>query len=145
VVLEGQVQGGRSKLDVSLSSIAPRVVPDLRPAADAAATARLDRPPAAFGLAADVAPASLVQEGLVTQGFMEVAGPAPVAALDGSSQTSRQAPERVLKPWGIPMLPDEESAEAAEESASEGPGIARDPADADVEPPAQAPDAGAAA
>lgn len=81
----------------------------------------------------------------MTQGFMEVAGPAPVAAMDGSSLNSRQAPERVLKPWGIPMLPEEESAEAAEKSASEGPGIARDPAGEHDEPPNQAPDAGASA
>jgi hypothetical protein len=112
-------------VDVSMSSVAPRFVADLRPAADAAATARIDRPPAPLGLAGAVAPTSFAQEGLVAQGLMEPAGPAPVAPPNGVSLETNQAPQRVLRPWGVPMLPDdrrEDDAPAQMRTDATGPG-----------------------
>ena len=118
-------------MDISLSSIAPRVVADLRPAADAAATGRIDRPPAALALASGVAPAALSQEGLVARGFMEPAGPSPVAATSESSLEVGQGPKRVLKPWGVPMLPyedpnDDASREARHRGSGPDPGPAEE-------------------
>jgi hypothetical protein len=85
-------------LDVSLPSLAARVVADLRPAADALATARIDRPPLAVAVAAPLAVNSLSQEALVTRTVLD-----PVAM--GATEGSADAPKRVLKPWGVPMLP----------------------------------------
>ena len=87
-------------MDVSIPSVASRAVADLRPAADAAATARVDRPPLAVAPAIPFAPASLSQEGLVAQNVLD---PETVSAADALVKP----PERVLKPWGIPMLPSD--------------------------------------
>jgi hypothetical protein len=129
-------------MDISLSLLAPVVVADLRPSADAAATARIDRPPAALAPGIAVAPVSFTQEGLVTRGLMEPEGPSPVAPLAAPAPTSGDAPQRVLKPWGVPMLPSEERhkptdadedaapppAQGTTDSAVPGPLVARDSA-----------------
>jgi hypothetical protein len=91
-------------MNVSLPGLAPVVVADLRPSADAAASTRIDRPPTAKALGTTAAPASLSQEALVAQ---SVLGPVPAAASDEALTSFGEAPKRVLKPWGILMLPVE--------------------------------------
>jgi hypothetical protein len=85
-------------LDVSLPSLAPRVVADHRPTDDAADTARIDRPPLAIAAGVPVAVPSLSQEALVARSAI---GPITGDATDSAIE----APERVLKPWSVPMLP----------------------------------------
>lgn len=91
----------------------PQIMPDVRPAADAAATTRDPRPEvplpippgtAASGIAASAA--------LATSGQVE-----PVAAT-----------VRTLKPYGITMLPDEAAQRAAAERARDA-AAARDAAE----------------
>lgn len=72
----------------------PRVVADLRPAADAAA---LVRDPHTAGRAAAVLPAPLAQMAEVSRSLLAS------AAAEGPAAVTRA--ERVLKPWGVTMLP----------------------------------------
>ncbi|MBW7921361.1 MAG: hypothetical protein H3C51_04590 [Rubellimicrobium sp.] len=72
----------------------PQVAADLRPAADAAALVRDPRPAVA---AASVLPAPLAQLAEVSRSLVAV------AAEEGPPAV-RQA-QRVLKPWGVTMLP----------------------------------------
>ena len=77
-------------------STVPRHTMDLRPAADAAAIARDPRPHAPLGVPAALPPQT-TQVAAVSR-----------ALLDGSADAGfppLKAPERVLKPWGIQMLP----------------------------------------
>lgn len=83
---------------------APHPVPNLRPAADAAATARISRPAVTFALSelGHSQPSSLSQTSLI--------GRLLIAAVDRSSSTilpscAVEQPERVLKPFGVAMLP----------------------------------------
>jgi hypothetical protein len=94
-------------VDVSISSVVPRMVADLRPAADASATARIERPPLAVAVGNPAPTVSLVQEGLVTRSAIEPAAEADLAA---------HAVQRVLKPWGVPMLPWDSSSGSSEEA-----------------------------
>lgn len=115
-------------MDVSLPPLAPRAVPDLRPSADIAASARANLPsPALPPTTGGVPPTSAVQGALVTRGLLEPRGVAPVGGADASTQSSvpgeTDRPPRSLKPWGVPMLPDyrrDASAGPAEEEAVPG-------------------------
>ena len=60
----------------------------------------------AFTPAVPFAPASLSQEGLVAQTVLDPEAVSPADALV-------KPPERVLKPWGIPMLPSDRPKEEA--------------------------------
>ena len=121
-------------MDISLSLRAPAIVADLRPAADAAATARIDRPPLALAAEVQIAPVSLTQEGLVNQGIIAPEALSPVAPLPERPLASGDAPQRVLKPWGVPMLPFEGRDRTL-------PGSGADPSSpALATPPAPAPD-----
>lgn len=84
-------------MDVSSPALAPRVLPDLRPVADAAATARLVRPEAALAVPPVPAP-SPTQAGLVSRSVLES---------DRDLRRPGEEPPRVLKPWGVSMLPAE--------------------------------------
>jgi hypothetical protein len=95
-------------MDISSPSLVPRAVADLRPAADAAATARIVAPPAALAQGPAVAPVSPAQGGLVARGFLEPRPVSPAGAVDGSGQAPDHPVPRVLKSWGVPMLPAEE-------------------------------------
>lgn len=89
----------------------PRHVADLRPTADAAALCRDPRAAIASAVLPAVAlPAPTSQAAAVSRSLI---GVTPV------EQTGRTVapPERVLKPWGVPMLP----AEAKEASATPKP------------------------
>lgn len=72
----------------------PRVVADLRPAADAAALMQDARP---AGALSSVLPAPLAQVAEVSRSLLATAGE------EGPTAVARA--ERVLKPWNIPMLP----------------------------------------
>jgi hypothetical protein len=105
-------------MDISMPPLAPRAAPDLRPAADAVASARITRP-AATMVVADPALISATQMGLVNQSLIgtEAQGVARVQKVE--------AVERVLKPFGVSMLPSREKREheAPEgEEAGMGPG-----------------------
>lgn len=77
---------------------APQHVADQRPSADSAALARNPRPQ----VPAPMAPANS-QIGLVQQANL----PPRMAEDDGTADMpAPQAPERVLKPYGIAMLPE---------------------------------------
>ena len=104
-------------VDVSLPSLVPRVIADLRPCADASASAWIDRPPLAVP-AAPLAGKSLSQEALVARSVLD---PAAASKVGGPAN----APERVLKPWGVPMLPWEPPSDTRPEDA--GTGSADDP------------------
>lgn len=106
-------------MDISLSSVAPRSVADRRPVADAAATARPARHPTEGWPAPRIEPTSFVQEGLVTQGFMESAGLVPVGAASDTQFDSHGGPQRVLKPWGVPMLPEMDECDPGASQAGE--------------------------
>lgn len=106
-------------MDISVTSVAPRHVADLRPTADAAATARITAPPLAIAQAPVVAPASPQQGALVLKGLIE-AGAAVGSASGATVNETRNAPPRVLKPFGLHMLPyNEPRHEAAERMEAE--------------------------
>lgn len=92
-------------------SAAPRVIADLRPTADAAALAHASRPETPLGTGWH--PASASQAGAVNQSMLatapQKAAPAPIAPVD--------APERVLKPYGVTMLPHIEARARARQAA----------------------------
>ncbi|GGL64957.1 hypothetical protein [Wenxinia marina] len=94
-------------------STVPRHTMDLRPAADAAAIARDPLPDAPLGVPAALPPQT-AQVAAVSRALLDGsadAGPAPV-----------RPPERVLKPWGIQMLP-----RAPDEGTGPTPDAARRP------------------
>ncbi|TNC52897.1 hypothetical protein FHG66_00970 [Rubellimicrobium rubrum] len=106
-------------MDISVTSVAPRHVADLRPTADAAATARITAPPLAIAQAPVVAPASPQQGALVVKGLIE-AGVAVGSASGATATETKNAPPRVLKPFGLHMLPyNEPRHEAAERQEAE--------------------------
>lgn len=84
---------------------APQVMPDLRPAADAAASARQDRPPATLAPAHPLPCPALQAHALRSLLSSEGAGTGQPDAVD--------PPRRVLKPFGIEMLPSERRQEQA--------------------------------
>lgn len=84
---------------------APQVMPDLRPAADAAASARQDRPPAALAPAHPLPCPALQAHALRSLLSSEGAGTGGPDAVD--------PPRRLLKPFGIEMLPSERRCEEA--------------------------------
>jgi hypothetical protein len=89
---------------------APRAAPDLRPASDAQASARQDRPPAA--LAPAHPPPCPAQQALALRGLLSE-GPGAVEPV-----------RRVLKPFGVEMLPAERRRDGdgpARRGAGEGP------------------------
>ena len=101
-------------MDAVISSFsAPQVAPvlqaDVRPTADAAALAKDPSPTPSMAI-----PASLGQSGVVTE-----------TRLADSARTlsGLEPPERVLKPWGVAMLPERAQSErqiaAAEDAAEE--------------------------
>ncbi len=101
-------------MDISLPPLAPRAVPDLRPSADVAASARAALPaPALPSAAAGVPPAYALQGALVALGLLDPRAVSPSGAIDAAGDTlpdrgPDRPPPRVLKPWGVPMLPAEE-------------------------------------
>lgn len=109
-------------MDVPITSFAPRVVADLRPAADAAATVRTTAPPGTPSQAPTVTPASPAQGGLVARGLMDPRSVSPTGRPDPSGDRELgepKSPPRVLKPWGVPMLPVEEQRAGRPEPAPE--------------------------
>lgn len=134
-------------MDVSTSSLVPRLVPDLRPSADVAASARLSNPaPALPAAAAGLAPASPAQGALVARGLLDPRAVTPTGAVDTTGEAAARAPAepppRVLKPWGVPMLPTEERRTRDEPRPEEGPegGEAAPPGEAPrAAPPAELP------
>lgn len=112
-------------MDISAPSLVPRVVADLRPTADAAATVRTTAPPAAVAVGPAVPPTSPTQEALVARGLLDAQSVEPVGQPDPAGgppdPTRPKAPPRVLKPWGVPMLPFEEHRRPGEPEAAEEP------------------------
>lgn len=105
-------------MDISLPTYSPRITADLRASVDAAATARSNRPPLAVVQEMPLTPVSFGQEALVAQGVLGSPDPTPVTATNPLPDwASRDAPERVLKPWGVPMLPADVPREASPASA----------------------------
>ncbi|WP_210527428.1 hypothetical protein [Rubellimicrobium arenae] len=102
-------------MDITTISPVPRVVMDARPSADAAATTRIAVPPLATAQGPVVAPASRSQGGLVVKGLITLAGIQPPGSLDGTSPEF--GPQRVLKPWGVRMLPSDEPDAQADRTA----------------------------
>lgn len=72
----------------------PKIIADLRPAADAAALIRDPRPASA---AMSILPAALSQLGEVSRSLIAS------AASEGPPATEQA--QRALKPWGVTMLP----------------------------------------
>ena len=110
-------------MDISSPSLVPRIVADLRPTADAAATIRTTAPQLAVAAGPAVAPASPAQGALVACGLLDVhaverVGPADPAR-EAPDPTRPKAPPRALKPWGVPMLPFEERSQPGEPEAEE--------------------------
>lgn len=96
---------------------APRYVQDLRPAADAAALANDNRPPAATAgmagaLPLPTLPAPVSQIGAVSRSMLSADAPAATDA--------PQAVSRVLKPYGVAMLPAEVPRDDAQRPAAGG-------------------------
>jgi len=93
---------------------APRHVPDLRPAADAAATRHSRTPPLPVGPGATLPPAA-TQSGEVSRSLMLANG------LEESDAVRMMQPvtavPRTLKPFGISMLPDSLRGAAARDGA----------------------------
>ena len=81
---------------IALSAPAPRHVPDLRPSADAAATRRIDQP------VGTTATPSL--PGAAVMATFAGSGTGPPAG-NGTGVTATQTVGRVLKPYGVYMLP----------------------------------------
>ena len=96
-------------------ALAPTHHPDLRPTADAAAVARDTTPDVPLAI-----PATQAQNGAVNEARIADAGR---RAADGDRPV-----ERVLKPFGVIMLPDGPQRTAAEASQE-----AADPADGEKE------------
>jgi hypothetical protein len=95
---------------------APRHVPDLRPAADAAATPRESMPPAALAFA-EVSPPTTVQAATIARAVIATT---PVDPADRADKA-----ERRLVPFGIEMLPrqieqDADPAAPPDETATAG-------------------------
>jgi len=84
-------------ITVSVAKTAPHYLPDLRPTADAAALRDDTRPPGNLALPGLALPPGPGQTTAVSRGLL-VAEPGPV------DQTEPVG--RVLKPFGMPMLPD---------------------------------------
>lgn len=107
-------------MDIRLASPVPRQVGDLRPSADAAAAARVAEPPLAVEPPAAVSPVSPAQGALVARGLLDPQGVSPSGATEGGGEATPSTPDRppprVLKPWGVPMLPTEEKRAAPEVS-----------------------------
>lgn len=96
-------------MEVTFNPSVPRVLPDLRPAADAAATARQEAPPLALAQGPLARPVSPSQEALVTRSLLGTREVSPAGRIDPEGEPRRaDGPPRVLKPWGVPMLPAEE-------------------------------------
>ncbi len=99
-------------MDITSPSLVPRVVADLRPSADAAANARTTAPPLAVALDPVVQPAATSQGALVARSLLGMQAVPPVGPADPAEVALdpawAEAPPRVLKPWGVPMLPFEE-------------------------------------
>jgi len=104
---------------------APRAVPDMRPAADAAATRRDTKP--ALAIAAELpSPPSTSQIGAVNRSMISGATATEPGAT--SQMPAVQQVERTLKPYGISMLPGEDrnaSNRPAAEETMEEPGAAK--------------------
>ncbi len=100
-------------MDISSPLPAARPVQDLRPSADVAASARASAPaPALPPAAAGVPPASIVQGALVARGLLDPRAVSPTGSVDSSGEATLRTPDRppprLLKPWGVPMLPAEQ-------------------------------------
>ncbi|TNC73870.1 hypothetical protein [Rubellimicrobium roseum] len=88
------------------SMLAPRPEVDLRPAADAAASARIIAPPPGLAQGPVVAPASSFQSGWLARSLLGMSAATEAGRAPPEAPASRRGePQRVLKPWGIPMLP----------------------------------------
>lgn len=98
-------------MDFAMTPLAPRPAPehrpDLRPAADAAGTQRLTR--TALPPAAAAPPPSPLQAALVGRALLEARAPGAADPV-----------ERVLKPFGVGMLPHRDPGEPAAATASDG-------------------------
>jgi hypothetical protein len=121
-------------MDVSWTPLAPRPVPDLRPSADLAASARAEEPaPGLPPSAAGVPPASAAQRALVARGLLDPRAVSPTGAADPAGEARpddpQRPPPRLLKPWGVPMLPTEEK-RAGEDPEPSAEGVQTDEASA---------------
>lgn len=97
---------------ISAPQVAPTPLPDVRPTADAAAIARDPSPTPSMAI-----PASMAQSGAVNESRMTDTS---------NAVTSTKPTERVLKPFGVEMLPHSHeeakqnaTAEASEEAATD--------------------------
>ena len=94
-----------SSMTGSVGLPAPRSVPDMRPAADAAAIRRDTKP--ALAVAAELpSPPSTSQIGAVNRSMISGATATEPGA--NSQMPAVQQVERTLKPYGISMLPGED-------------------------------------
>ncbi len=92
-------------------ALAPQLVPDMRPTADAAAIARDTRPHVPLAVAA-VPGTSLSQTAEVTRSLLRAD---TAATTDPSLPLDKRIEQvqRTLKPYGVSMLPDSQSAQRA--------------------------------
>lgn len=94
----------------------PRHVPDQRPSADAAATSRQTVPP--LPVAAPLGTGTFnSQTAEVTRSMLQARAVSATGEVRHAPDT--QTPERRLKPFDLPMLPDK----AAEDTHSQGPAV----------------------
>jgi len=83
----------------SVAQTAPRHIPDLRPSADAAGLRHQSRPPGGIALPGLPLPPGASQSVAVSRALL---------VADGGAGDQVAAPERVLKPYGVQMLPGAE-------------------------------------
>lgn len=84
-------------------SAAPRVVPDLRPTADTASLVRNPQPDVPLAV-----PPSNSQQAVVSAGMISAA-----ESSEKSSAIKIEKIERVLKPYGVNMLPERDNGQIA--------------------------------
>lgn len=112
-------------MDLSSPALVPRLIADLRPSSDAAATVRIASPPAALAAVLTSGPAarptSPIQGALVARTLLDNGGTPPAGpAIPSAGKPLPEAPGRVLKPWGVPMLPDRDRPEEEAQGPAQG-------------------------
>jgi hypothetical protein len=100
----------------ALVQVRDQAGPDGRPALPETPEAPYARPDARRGPGFAEAALSLTQVGLVGRAMIDAASPPAPSVRSGAAPGEPRRVERVLAPWGVPMLPSE-AARAAREAA----------------------------